>query len=104
VRPAYRPEEQTGEGAGSKADDTLWDVAGIAAYLQVPTSAVYKMTARRAAVRIPHIRLGGKLRFRRSDIEQWLTLLTDSNLKTLEKVRQKSLEGNPWQRFTNDGW
>jgi excisionase family DNA binding protein len=70
-------------------DDSLWDIAGVAAYLKLPISAIYKMTARRASVRIPHIRIGGTLRFRPSDVDQWLTLLTTSNIEALSKMRQK---------------
>jgi len=61
----------------------------VAAYLQVPVGAIYRMTGRRAAMRIPHIRIGNRLRFRRSDIDRWLSLLTVSNLQTLATVRRK---------------
>jgi hypothetical protein len=50
------------------------------------------MTARKAAVRIPHIRIGGKLRFRQSDVDQWLRLLTTSNMEALSQMRQKVLQ------------
>ena len=62
------------------------------AYLRLPVSAVYRMTARAAAVRIPHIRIGGRLRFRQHDIDQWLSLLTTSNIQALERLRQKALK------------
>jgi hypothetical protein len=55
----------------------------------VPVSSIYKMTARKAAVRIPHIRIGASLRFRKSGIDRWLTLLTVSNIEALGKMRQK---------------
>src|SRR5206468_9213635 len=88
ARPGDRPEDRTGAdrraGRGS-----LWDIADVSAYLQVPVSSIYKMTARKAVVRIPHIRIGGKLRFRQSDVDQWLTLLTTSNIEALSKMRQK---------------
>jgi excisionase family DNA binding protein len=70
----------------------------------VPVSAIYKMTARKAAVRIPYVRIGGKLRFRRSDVERWLSLLTVSNLDTLARVRQavsKVTHGNNSQTAAN---
>lgn len=82
VRPDGRTEADPGQ---------LWNVAGVAAYLQLPIGSIYKMTAKKAAVRIPHVRIGGKLRFRRSDIDQWLTLLTVSNLDLLNKVRRRAL-------------
>jgi excisionase family DNA binding protein len=88
ARPGDRPEDRTAAdrraGRGS-----LWDIADVSAYLHVPVSSTYKMTARKAVVRIPHIRIGGKLRFKQSDIDQWLTLLTTSNIEALSKMRQK---------------
>ena len=88
ARPGHRPGDRTGAtrrlGGGS-----LWDIADVSEYLQIPVSSIYKMTARKAPVRIPHIRIGGKLRFRQSDVDQWLTLLTTSNNEALSKMRQK---------------
>ena len=98
VRPGDRPDERPEPSTAPV--DHLWDVAGVAAFLQVPTSAIYKMTARKAAIRIPHIRLGGKLRFRRADVDRWLTLLTTSNLDALARVRSKTqqvIHGNDSQ-------
>ncbi len=69
--------------------EAIWGVNEASAYLQIPVSSIYKMTARKADVRIPHIRIGGKLRFRRADIDRWLTLLTVSNLETLSKLKEK---------------
>lgn len=85
------------------SSDRLWTIVETAEYLTVPVSAIYKMTARKAAVRIPHIRLGGKLRFRRADLDRWLTLLTVSNLEVLVKIRQKVTQvahGNDSQATT----
>lgn len=88
ARPGDRPGDRTGAnlriGGGS-----LWDIADVSEYLQIPVSSIYKMTARKAPVRIPHIRIGGTLRFRQSDVDQWLTLLTTSNIEALSKMRQK---------------
>jgi excisionase family DNA binding protein len=85
---------RTGDRPGDRPDrvvpaDGLWDVEGVSAYLRIPVSSIYKMTARKAAVRIPHIRIGAALRFRRVDIDRWLTLLTISNIEALAKMRQK---------------
>ncbi len=85
-QPAVRP-----EGPPRQAD-ALWDVPQVAAYLRMRTSSIYKMTARRAAVRIPHIHIGGKLRFRHTDIDRWLELLTVSNLDTLARMRERSIK------------
>ena len=71
-----------------EATDRLWDIRDVSQYLHVPVSSIYKMTARQAAVRIPHIHIGGKLRFRRSDVDRWLTLLTTSNIETLARMRE----------------
>lgn len=83
-RPGDRPEASPLAHAGG-----LWTIADVSGYLQISVSSVYKMTARKAAVRIPHIRIGAKLRFRQSDIDQWLALLTTSNMQALAKMRQK---------------
>ena len=88
ARPGDRPGDRT-RADRRAACGSLWDIADVSAYLQVPVSSVYKMTARKAVVRIPHIRIGGKLRFRQSDVDQWLTLLTTSNIEALSKMRQK---------------
>lgn len=71
--------------------DGLWDVRHVAHYLRMPVGSIYKMTARRAAVPIPHIHIGNKLRFRQTDIDRWLELLTVSNLDTLARMRERSL-------------
>ena len=89
ARTGDRPGDRTGAN-GRVVGSTLWDIADVSEYLQVPISSVYKMTARKAPVRIPHIRIGGKLRFRQSDVDQWLTLLTTSNIEALSKMRQKA--------------
>ena len=88
ARSGDRPEDRTGSDPRGHPG-SLWDITDVSAYLQVPVSSIYKMTARKAVVRIPHIRIGGKLRFRQSDVDQWLTLLTTSNMEALSKMRQK---------------
>jgi excisionase family DNA binding protein len=88
ARSGDRPEDRTGVHP-SAGNDSLWGITDVSVYLQVPVSSIYKMTARKAAVRIPHIRIGGKLRFRQSDVDRWLTLLTTSNMEALSKMRQK---------------
>lgn len=72
---------------GDSMSERLWTVAEAANYLNVPTSAIYKMTARAARLPVPHVRLAGRLRFRRSDLDRWIGLLSTSNLTTLEKMR-----------------
>ena len=77
--PGARPEAANG---------SLWLVADVAAYLKVSRHAIYRMTARNAALRVPHVRLGRQLRFRQADIDRWLALLTVSNLDALTRMRQ----------------
>jgi len=87
---AARPEHRPGDRPAPIAPPYgLWDVADVADYLRIPVSSIYKMTARKAAVRIPHIRIGAALRFRQADIDRWLTLLTTSNIEALSRMRQK---------------
>jgi excisionase family DNA binding protein len=93
ARPGDRPEDRPGTNP-LLGNGSLWDIADVSAYLRIPVSSIYKMTARKAPVRIPHIRIGGKLRFRRSDVDRWLTLLTTSNIEALSKMRQKVSQVN----------
>ena len=87
ARPGDRPADRPGAPPGRAG--ALWDIGDVSDYLHVPVSSIYKMTGPKAAVRIPHIRIGGKLRFRQTDVDRWLTLLTTSNIEALEKMRQK---------------
>lgn len=91
ARPGHRTGDRTEDAydAARPPGDTLWDIGDVAAYLRIPISSIYKMTARRAAVCIPHIRIGGKLRFRRADVDHWLSLLSTSKSEALSKMRQK---------------
>ncbi len=50
----------------------LWKIADVALYLGIPLKSVYSMTGPKAVIRIPHIRIAGKVRFRRADIDLWL--------------------------------
>lgn len=65
----------------------LWSIDDVAAYLGIPKMAVYKMTSART---IPHVKLGGRVRFRQADIDRWLDLLTVSNLDILEKAKRRA--------------
>jgi len=68
----------------------LWSVEDVAGYLGVPTSAVYKMTARGSTNPIPHLKIGGRLRFRQGDIDEWLDLWSVSSLERLATARSKA--------------
>ncbi len=52
--------------------DRLLTVREVAELLKVPTSWVYGHTRRRTPDRLPHLRLGKYLRFRESDLLDWL--------------------------------
>lgn len=68
----------------------LWFVEEVAAYLRVPKSAIYKMTGKKAKMKIPHLRLSGRLRFRKMAVDEWLRLLEVSNSKILARIRRAS--------------
>jgi len=52
------------------AEDELFDVDGIAAYLRVDRQRIYEWTSQSA---IPHTKVGKFLRFRKSVIDRWLS-------------------------------
>lgn len=59
-------------------ESELLTVAEIAAALKVPISWVYERTRRSGSDRIPHIKLGKYLRFRWSEVGQWLESLSQN--------------------------
>ncbi len=67
---------------------SVWTVQEAAAYLALPVNSLYKMTGPKARLRVPHIRIAGRLRFRRADLDRWLDLLSVSNLEVLAKARR----------------
>jgi excisionase family DNA binding protein len=71
-------------------EQCLWKISDVAQYLGIPLSGVYKMTGPKSAFRIPHVRIAGKLRFRKTDIDQWLAALTYSSVKILEKANAEA--------------
>jgi excisionase family DNA binding protein len=66
----------------------VWTIQEAAAYLSLPVNGLYKMTGPKARLRVPHIRIAGRLRFRKSDLDRWLDVLTVSNLDVLAKARR----------------
>jgi excisionase family DNA binding protein len=68
----------------------LWDIEEVAAYLKVPVGSVYHMTKRKAGLRIPHVKLGSRLRFQKTAIDEWLGLLSVSNVDLLAKARTRA--------------
>ena len=66
----------------------VWTIHEAAAYLSVPVNSLYKMTGPKARLRVPHIRIAGRLRFRKVDLDRWLDVLSVSNLEVLVKARR----------------
>lgn len=67
-------------------EQALWKISDVAEYLGVPLSSIYKMTASKSSLQIPHLRIAGRVRFRKADIDQWLELLTVSRNDILAKI------------------
>ncbi len=70
--------------------DQLWNIQDVAQYLRMPVSSVYRMTGPKARLKIPHVRIAGRVRFRQKDIDRWLELLTVSNMEVLARVTKAS--------------
>ena len=47
---------------------------------------------------MPHLKIAGRLRFRKADIDRWLDLLLVSNVPTLVRVREKLEVGKVMSR------
>ena len=67
----------------------LWKTTDVAEYLDIPLSSVYKMTGPKSALRIPLVRIKGKVRFRKGDIDQWLDLLRISSNDMLARINTR---------------
>ena len=63
-------------------EDNLWKATDVAAYLSISKEKVYKMAQKR---QIPFIRLGDEkgasIRFKKSEIEKWLSKRTVRPIK-----------------------
>ena len=62
----------------AELNEELMTVDDVAQALQVPISWVYGRTRRRGKARIPNIKLGKYVRFRKADVEAWLEGLRES--------------------------
>ena len=76
------------EPLDSTSGVSVWTIREAAAYLSVPVNSLYKMTGPKARLRVPHIRIAGRLRFRKVDLDRWLDVLSVSNLEVLVKARR----------------
>jgi excisionase family DNA binding protein len=80
------------------AQESLWKISDVAEYLGVPRRSIYKMTGPKSAIRIPHMRIAGKVRFRKTDVDRWLDQFkvsasdTFANLNTQKK--QEACQNN----------
>jgi excisionase family DNA binding protein len=77
-------------------EQCLWKISDVAQYLGIPLSSIYKMTGPRADFRIPHIRIAGKVRFRKADIDLWLDQLMVSTNDLFANFRAE-IEGKACQ-------
>jgi excisionase family DNA binding protein len=68
----------------------LWGIDEVARYLAIPRSSVYKMTSEKGRERIPYLKLGGRLRFRKADIDRWLDALLVSPVERLEYAKRRA--------------
>lgn len=66
--------------------DALLNIQQVADYLQLNLSTVYQWAQQG---RLPAIKLGGRWRFRRADIEEWL------DAQARQPVSLAALEGRP---------
>jgi len=57
--------------------EELMTVGDVAQTLRVPVSWIYDRTRRRGKARIPNIKLGKYLRFKRAEVQQWLEELRE---------------------------
>ena len=53
-------------------DEALLTPSDVAEILRVPISWVYERTRRHGTTRLPHIKIGKYLRFRKEDVLGWL--------------------------------
>ena len=70
-------------------EQCLWKISDVAQYLGIPLSSIYKMTGPKSALCIPHIRIAGKVRFRKVDIDQWLDQLMVSTNDLFARLREQ---------------
>ncbi len=64
---------------GKHQEDVILDVYGLTAYLNVSKQWVYERTHLKE---IPHMKIDGQLRFRKKDIDKWLTTFSIPAIRT----------------------
>lgn len=63
---------RSGSAVAVATEEELLTVQEVADLLKVPASWVYERTRRRGSEKLPHLKLGKYLRFRLSDIYEYL--------------------------------
>jgi len=74
---------------GRKEEDCILDIDGLSKYLQVHPSWVYKMVSSK---KIPHIKAGKYVRFKKSAIDKWIDTQTISPIPLEGKRRPPKCE------------
>jgi excisionase family DNA binding protein len=74
--------------AGSNEKETIFDVKGLAEYLHVDTSWVYKQVSLRT---IPFLKAGRYTRFRKRDIERWMESQARKPIPVLKMAKSRGV-------------
>lgn len=77
-------------GIGKHEDDVIFDVQGLAEYLKVDTSWVYKKVSLKE---IPHFHAGKYPRFKKSAIDKWIETQTVRPIPPLKLVKNARVNG-----------
>ena len=73
-------------GDGTNGSDAIFDVKGLAEYLHVTPSWVYKQVSLKA---IPYFKTGKYSRFRKKDIDKWVESQTARSIPPLKLVKNR---------------
>jgi PTS system nitrogen regulatory IIA component len=63
--------------------EPLWTVADVAAYLSVSERTVRDWQARR---RLPHLRIGGTIRFRPDEVQAWASRFEEAEVTPSREI------------------
>jgi excisionase family DNA binding protein len=75
------------------AQESLWKISDVAEYLGVPRRSIYKMTGPKSVIRIPHMRIAGKVRFRKTEVDRWLDQFAVSTGEAIANFRARRKQG-----------
>ena len=84
---SLKPALSSKEGSGRNEDDTIFDVDELVAYLKVSKQWIYERTHLKE---IPHLKMGGQLRFRKRDIDRWLNAYNVPALPVSDSLLKRS--------------